>query len=95
MPGPIAAGAIAGLVALSHGGTGLLVGFVVFYVLLRQLGDHVTEPLVVGRVVELHSVVIIFAVLVGVVLAGLIGIVLPVPVAAALKVPLEHWLGPQ
>ena len=90
--GPITAGAIAGLVALNHGGAGLLVAVVVFYVVLRQLEDQIVSPYVLGRAIALHPVGIIFAVLAGGALAGLLGVVLAIPVAAAAKVFLSHWL---
>ncbi|MDA8216812.1 MAG: AI-2E family transporter [Dehalococcoidales bacterium] len=89
--GPVAAGTIAGIVALTHGGLGLLVSVVLFYVILRQVEDQVVSPNVLGRAVELHPVGIIFAVLAGGALAGILGVLLAVPVAAAVKVGLENW----
>ncbi|MFI5225567.1 MAG: AI-2E family transporter [Candidatus Limnocylindrales bacterium] len=84
--GPIIAGAIAGLAAFAHGGTGLAIIVVVIYVILRQVEDQLVMPLVIGRAVHLHPVVTIFAVLVGLSAFGILGGLLGVPVAAALNV---------
>ena len=57
--------------------------------MLREVEDQVVMPFVVGRAVELHPVVTIFAVLAGGTIAGPIGMLLAVPAAAAVKVILD------
>ena len=89
--GPITAGAIAAMVGLFYGGAQFALGIAIFYLVLRQLEDQLVMPVVIGRVVELHPVVTIFAVLAGGVLAGILGALLAIPVAAALKVVFDHW----
>jgi predicted PurR-regulated permease PerM len=90
--GPIAAGALAAVVAFSHGGVGLTVGVAVFYFVLRQAEDQLVMPAVIGRAVALHPAVIIFAVLAGGTIGGVLGTLLAIPTAAALKVLLDHWV---
>ncbi len=92
--GPITAGTIAGLVALTHGSVGLLVGVALFYLILRQIEDQIVAPFVLGRAVALHPVSVIFSVLAGGALAGILGVLLAIPVAAAVKVLVENWQGP-
>lgn len=87
--GPLVAGAIAAVVALSSGGPGLALAVVVIYVVLRQLEDQLVMPLLIGRAVHLHPVVTIFAVLTGLATWGILGGLLAVPVAAALNVILR------
>ena len=89
--GPVAAGTIAAAVALSHGGIQLTLWIAVFYLVLRQLEDQLVMPLVIGRVVELHPAVAIFAVLSGTALWGVLGALLGIPAAAAIKVAFEHF----
>ncbi len=89
--GPIAAGAIATIVGLEHGGVSLAVWIAVFYYVVRQAEDQVVAPFVLGKAVELHPVVAIFAVLAGGVLAGVLGMMLAIPAAAAVKVIIDHW----
>ena len=87
--GPAIAAVLAASVALAAHGPGAALGVVVAYTILRQLEDQVVMPFVVGRAVELHPVVTIFAVLAGGAMAGAIGMLLAVPAAAALKVVLD------
>src|SRR5258708_203549 len=61
--GPVVAATIASLIALSQGGVGLFVGVIVFYFLLRQIEDQIVMPVVLGHAVQLHPIVVIFAVL--------------------------------
>src|SRR5438552_165943 len=76
-------------VALSAQGAGAAVGVIIAYTILRELEDQVVMPVVVGRAVNLHPVVTIFAVLAGGAIAGVLGMLLAVPTAAAIKVVLD------
>jgi predicted PurR-regulated permease PerM len=87
--GPVIAATIAALVALSQGGVGLFLGVIVFYFLLRQIEDQVVMPVVLGSAVELHPLVVIFAVLAGGALFGVLGTLAAVPVAASIKVIID------
>ncbi len=96
--GPITAGALASVVALGHpnpfGWTQLwYVGVVaIMYTVLRQTEDYVVVPLVIGRIVQLHPIVVIFSVLAGGAMFGLLGVILAVPVAATLRLLLIYVL---
>ncbi|MGH2461053.1 MAG: AI-2E family transporter, partial [Chloroflexota bacterium] len=90
--GPIAAGTIAAAIAISQGGPGLAIGVIVFYIIIRQIEDQIVMPFVVGRAVELHPLVVLFAVLAGGALLGFLGTLLAVPIAASIKVMLSVWL---
>ena len=87
--GPGIAAALAAGVALSAHGAGSAIGVLVAYLILRELEDQVVMPFVVGRAVELHPVVTIFAVLAGGAMFGALGMLLAVPATAALKVILD------
>lgn len=87
--GPAVATVLAAGVALATHGVGPAIGVAIAYFILRQLEDNLIMPLVVGRAVELHPLVTIFAVLAGGQIAGLIGMLLAVPTAAAVKVILD------
>ncbi|MCL5266250.1 MAG: AI-2E family transporter [Chloroflexi bacterium] len=89
--GPVAAGAIAALVGLEQGGVSLAIWIIVYYIVVRQVEDQVVSPNVLGRAVELHPVVAIFAVLAGGLLAGIVGLMLAIPIAAAIKVAMDYW----
>jgi predicted PurR-regulated permease PerM len=87
--GPVIAGALAASVALATHGPGAAIGVIIAYFILRELEDNFVVPMVVGKVVEIHPVVTIFAVLAGGAAAGVLGMILAVPVAAAIKVLLD------
>ena len=92
--GPIVATAIAAIFAFSSGGLTLAIIVVVIYFVLRQVEDQLVMPVVIGRIVHLHPVVTIFAVLVGLSAFGLLGGVLGVPVAAAAMVVFNEFFPP-
>jgi len=55
-----------------------------FFVAYQQLENHVLQPLVYGRTVELSPLAVLCAVLVGANLAGILGALLAIPVAGSL-----------
>lgn len=80
--GAVAAGLVAVLVALVSGGPGdalLTLGVVV---IVQQVEGDVLAPLVLGRAVRLHPVVILLALTGGAIIGGLIGAFLAVPTTA-------------
>jgi predicted PurR-regulated permease PerM len=89
--GPLIAGAVVGIVALSTGGPGLAIAAVVFLFVLRQIEDVVIMPAVLGRAVHLHPLVALFAVVVGSTAFGIVGTFLALPVAAAIGVALHEF----
>jgi predicted PurR-regulated permease PerM len=89
--GPIVAGTVVGIVALSSGGPTLALTAVVFLFVLRQIEDVVVMPNVLGRAVHLHPLVALFAVVVGSTAFGIVGTFLALPVAAAISVALHEF----
>ncbi len=80
--GAVLAGVVAVLVALVSGGPGdalLALGVVV---VVQQVEGDVLAPLVLGRAVRLHPIVILASLTGGAVIGGLIGAFLAVPIAA-------------
>lgn len=88
--GAVTAGSIAVLVALVSNGftTALLVLAVVLGV--QQLEGNILQPLLQSRVMKLHPVIVLLAVLLGGTWAGIIGAFLAVPVAATMAVLLRY-----
>ena len=80
--GAVVAGALAALVALVTKGVTAALIVVGITVLVQQVEGHLLAPLVLGRAVALHPVVIILALAAGSILGGLIGAFLAVPIAA-------------
>jgi len=90
--GPLAGGVTAVSVVLVNGGSGqqVLIAF-----LIVQLTDNVlVQPLVVAKTVNLHPLIIVFAVIIGGQFFGVLGMLLAVPAAGIIKVlTSEFYLG--
>jgi predicted PurR-regulated permease PerM len=64
----------------------------IFFVVYQQLENHVLQPVVYGRTVQLSPLAVLIAVLIGAELAGVIGALAAIPVAGAFQVILVDWL---
>ena len=73
---------------------GVVVGVIVliFFVVYQQLENHVLQPLVYSRTVQLSPLAILIAVLIGAKLAGVLGALGAIPVAGAIQVLMLEWL---
>jgi predicted PurR-regulated permease PerM len=80
--GAFVAGALAALVALVTKGFTAALIVIGITVLVQQLEGHLLAPLLLGRAVALHPVVIILALAAGGILGGIVGAFLAVPIAA-------------
>jgi predicted PurR-regulated permease PerM len=80
--GAVVAGAVAALVALVTKGVTAALLVVGIALLVQQVEGHLLAPLLLGRAVALHPVVIILALAAGSILGGIIGAFLAVPIAA-------------
>jgi putative heme transporter len=83
--GAVVTGALAVLVALADQGltTGLIVLGIVLAV--QQLESNVLEPVILGKAIHLHPLVILVSITTGAVLFGILGAFLAVPVAAVVS----------
>lgn len=79
--GPIVAGVLATLLALSQSAI-LGLWTLIFVIAAQQLENHILVPLLIKKLVGLNPVAIILAILVGAKLGGILGMLLAVPLAA-------------
>ena len=91
LAGAMIAAVIVSAVGFLHSTTAGIV-LVIFFVLYQQLENHVLQPLVYGRTVQLSPLVVLVAVLMGAKLAGVIGALGAIPVAGAIQVIVVDWL---
>ena len=87
--GPVVAGVIV-LSVTAFAGYGHAVALLLFVIGWRFVQDYVSGPLVMGRGIELHPVLVIFGVVAGGELAGPVGMFLSVPVIAGLRIVWRH-----
>ncbi|MBA3347330.1 MAG: AI-2E family transporter [Actinobacteria bacterium] len=92
---PLAGATIAAVIVTTVGfldSTTSGIVLLVFFVLYQQLENHVLQPVVYGRTVQLSPLVVLIAVLIGAELAGVIGALAAIPVAGTIQVLLLDWL---
>jgi predicted PurR-regulated permease PerM len=88
--GPFIAGLLGVLIALFVDGVGLAIAVVIVMTIVQQGDNQIVSPLVMGRTVRLHPLVVLLALLVAGVLYGIFGLLIAVPVVAALNVLGAH-----
>jgi predicted PurR-regulated permease PerM len=73
---------------------GWIVGVIVlvYFVLYQQFENHVLQPVVYSRTVQLSPLAILIAVLIGAKLAGVLGALGAIPVAGTIQVLIVDWL---
>ena len=91
LAGATIAAIIVGTVAFLHSvPAGIIV--VVFFIIYQQLENHVLQPVVYGRTVQLSPLAVLISVLIGAELAGVLGALAAIPVAGTLPVIFLDWL---
>jgi len=91
LAGATIAAIIVGAVAFLHGITaGIIV--VSFFIVYQQVENHLIQPVVYGRTVQLSPLAVLISVLIGAQLAGVLGALAAIPVAGTLQVILLDWL---
>jgi predicted PurR-regulated permease PerM len=81
--GAISAGAAAVLIALVAKGFTSAVIVLAAIVVVQQLEGNVVQPLVMGRTLQVHPVIIVLGVVTGGILGGVVGSIVAAPVVAA------------
>jgi predicted PurR-regulated permease PerM len=88
--GPYIGGIPALVIALTTKEPITAVWVVVIMVAVQQIDNHFISPLVMHRVVKLHPVLVMLALLLGGTLGGFFGLLVAVPTAAILKILIGH-----
>jgi predicted PurR-regulated permease PerM len=83
--GAFVAGAVAVLVALVANGVPDALITLALVIAVQQLEGDVVAPLVIGRTLSLHPVVIVLALTAGAIVAGIVGAAFAVPLAAVIR----------
>ena len=65
--------------------------WVVVLLLYQQLENHLIQPIIYGRTVQLHPLLVIVAILIGGTLLGVLGALLAIPAAAVIQILVRDW----
>ena len=92
---PLAGATIAAVIVTTVGfldSTTSGIVLLVFFIVYQQLENHLLQPVVYGRTVQLSPLAVLVAVLIGAELAGVVGALAAIPLAGAIQVVLRDWL---
>jgi predicted PurR-regulated permease PerM len=87
----IAAAIVTTVTFLSTDGYWSGIAMLVFFIVYQQIENHMLQPLVYGRTVQLSPLAVLVAVLIGASLAGVLGALGAIPVAGAIQVLVLDW----
>jgi predicted PurR-regulated permease PerM len=90
LAGATIAAIVIGTVAFLHTITAGIV-VLVFFVIYQQVENHLLQPVIYGRTVQLSPLAVLVSVLIGAKLAGILGALGAIPVAGAIQVILIDW----
>ncbi len=91
--GAFLSGAMFVLVALLFGGPVAALIMVAVVIAVQQLESNALQPLLMGKAVNLHPLVVLLGVTTGTYLLGLTGALLTVPILAAANAGYKYWVG--
>ncbi len=89
--GATAAGVLAALVALVTAGVTPAIIIVIIVIVVNQVEGNFLQPVVLGRSLQLHGVVVLLAITAGTILAGITGAILSVPLVACVWAIYKAW----
>ncbi len=91
--GATLAGILAALVALVFNGPVVALIVVGIVILVNQLEGNLLQPVIMGKALSLHPLVILLALTAGTILGGIIGAILAVPTASVIWTAIKAWNG--
>jgi len=91
--GATAAGVLAALIALVANGPVVALIVVIVIIAVNQIEGNFLQPVVMGRTLSIHALVILLALTAGTILAGIVGAILSVPIAAVSWAIIKVWIG--
>jgi predicted PurR-regulated permease PerM len=68
-----------------------LIVWVAVLILYQQIENNIIQPVVYGKTVQIHPLVVIVAVLIGSALLGVLGVLVAIPAAAAVQSVVRDW----
>ncbi len=91
LAGATIAAILIGIVAFLHSiPAGIVV--VAFFIVYQQIENHLLQPVIYGRTVQLSPLAVLISILIGAELAGILGALAAIPVAGSIQVVLVDWL---
>jgi predicted PurR-regulated permease PerM len=92
---PLAGATIAAIIVVTVGFLHSIVAgiiLIVFFIVYQQIENHILQPVVYSRTVQLSPLAVLISVLIGAELAGVLGALAAIPIAGTIQVLLRAWL---
>lgn len=89
--GATLAGILAALVALVTNGPVIALALVAWIIIVNQIEGNVLQPIIMGRTLSLHPMLILLALTVGTIVGGIFGAILAVPYTAVAWAVIQIW----
>ena len=89
--GATVAGILAALVALVTNGPVIALALVAWIIVVNQVEGNILQPVIMGRTLSLHALVILLALTVGTLVGGIFGAILAVPYTAVAWAVIQVW----
>lgn len=64
----------------------------VFFAIYQQVENHILQPLVYGRTVQISPLTVTVSAILGASLAGIFGAIVAIPLAACIKIAFDHYV---
>lgn len=87
--GPIITAVLAFIVAVSQSVT-LGIYAVIFFTFIQQFENHILIPLLIGKTMKVHPIIVITSILAGAEIAGFVGVLLGTPIAILVQEILNY-----
>ena len=84
-------GILVGIVVAFNDFPTALIVWVVVLIAYQQVENNLIQPVIYGRTVQIHPLVVIIAVLIGAALLGVLGVLVSIPAAAAIQSVVRDW----
>ena len=65
----------------------------IFYIVYQQVENHVLQPVIYGKTVEMSPLTVLVAIIIGAAIAGMLGALVAIPVAASLQILVRDYAG--
>jgi predicted PurR-regulated permease PerM len=79
-------GAVVGVAAAFTQSVTAGIVVIIFFVIYQQLENHLLQPLIFSRTVQLNPLTVLLSILIGVEIAGILGALLAIPVAGIIQI---------
>jgi predicted PurR-regulated permease PerM len=89
--GATVAGVLAALVALVTNGPAIALIVIVWIIIVNQIEGNILQPIIMGRTLSLHALMILLALTVGTIVGGIFGAILAVPLTAVAWAVAQVW----